>query len=410
MAAAFQSTPVPDAVHTPIVEETAVTSGPSIDFIAVGDTGYETPWFSFFGSWYGIRGTHWAPGESGLPIMAPLLQNYCKNNACQFGLMLGDNIYPDGVEGEDASEDQERFEDVFIKPFTPLLAKNPNFRIFPALGNHDWRGKRRGAAAQLAFLKSTPPFEMQGLFYSVKPKDTNGLLEVFVVDTEMLLSTTTVYKANLNKDGSEARDMSEIDHVGKNIGALSGTEKNQLSWLKDALEASSASWKIVVGHHPLWSSGSTKFEQAHALRRILLPVLCGRADAYFAGHEHTEEIHADSCETILPKGEAKPLLHVVSGAFAKSRPLHPGFMAYQAKSYPQLNTVFASGKVPEGAPDQFKQTWGFAHVSLLGDTATIQIISQIEDRDIPANIHPAVTCIFTKGTGFKPGACDSNKH
>jgi len=400
---ALQNGAMPTEVITPPVEESAVESGPSIDFIALGDSGYETPWFSFFGSWYGVRATHWAPGESGLPVMGPMLTNYCKANNCDFAVMLGDNIYPDGVEGIDAEDDMERFRDVFATPFAPLLEHDPEFRIFPTLGNHDWRGKRKGATAQLEYLKTTPPFDMKGLFYSVKPEGTNGLVEVFVIDTEMLLSTQTVYEHNLNDDGSEDRNTEEIDDVGKHVGPLSDTEKNQLGWLKEALAASTAQWKIVTGHHPLWSSGSTKFEQAHALRRVLLPVLCGAADAYFAGHEHTLEVHADTCETTVPEGEAKPLLQVVSGAFSKSRPLHPEFMAYQAKTYPQLKTALTIGKIPEDASHQYKQTWGFAHISLLGDKATVRIVSHIEDTEISADVQPTTTCIFTKGIGFASG-------
>ena len=165
----------------------------------------------------------------------------------------------------------------------------------------------------------------------------------------------------------------------------------------------------MTGHHPMWSSGSTKFEQAHALKEILLPVLCGSADAYFAGHEHTLEVHADTCHTVMAEGDAKPLLQVVSGAFSKSRPLHPGFMAYQAKTYPQLTTAFTAGKVPEGSPHQFKQGWGFVHLSLLGDKATVRIIRHIEDTSVPAEIKPSATCIFTKGIGFAEDCAEPSK-
>jgi tartrate-resistant acid phosphatase type 5 len=402
---AIQDGAMPAKITTPPVVESAVTTGPSIDFIAVGDTGAETRWFSFFGSWYGVRGQHWAPGKSGLKTMAPLLQTYCKTSKCDFGVMLGDNIYPDGVDGEDADDDQERFDDVFIKPFTPLLENNPDFRIFPALGNHDWRGKRKGVQAQVDFLKTTPPFDMRGNFYSVKPKDTAGLVEVFVIDTEMLLSTQTVYAAHLTDDGNEARDSEDIKTAKAFTKPVTEAEKNQLGWLKGALKASTAQWKIVVGHHPLWSSGSSKFEQAHALRRILLPVLCGQADAYFAGHEHTLEVHADSCETVMPEGEAKPLLQVVSGAFAKSRLVHPGFKAYQDKTYPQLHSQYARGKNPAGSPQQYKQTWGFAHISLLGDKATIRILTHTEDAPKTDGLTEDARCVFQKGFGFGPQGC-----
>jgi len=378
-----------------------------INFVAIGDSGYETPWFSFFGSWYGVRATHWAPGKSGLPVMAPLLKAYCQANDCQFGVMLGDNIYPGGVDGVDNREDQKRFDKAFIQPFAPLLENNPAFRIFPALGNHDWRGKRKGALAQVEFLRTTPPFDMRGLFYSVKPTGTNGKVEIFVIDTEMILSTLTVYDHNLNDDGSEARDVSAIDDPIEHTKPVTKAEKNQLVWLEQALNTSTADWKIVIGHHPLWSSGSTKFEQSHTLRAAILPTLCKYADAYFAGHEHTEEVHTDSCETVMPEGEAKPLLNIVSGAFSKSRPLHAKFKAYQDATYPQLNSQYVSAKVPGGQDNQYMQTWGFAHISLHSDTATVRMITHIEDSEATEDteLKPDFECVFTKNVGFDKDGC-----
>jgi len=376
-----------------------------IDFVTIGDSGYEGAWYSFFGSWYIVRAQSWAPSESGLPVMAPMLQRYCKANPCQFALMLGDNIYPDGVDGVDPKDDQKRFNNVFIKPFTPLLEDNPTFRIFPTLGNHDWRGKRKGAFAQVEFLKNTPPFDMRGLFYSVKPEGAEGKVEVFVIDTEMLLSTLTVYEDHLNDDGSENRDLTDLEEPDEHLKPVTDGEKNQIEWLEAALKSSTAEWKIVIGHHPLWSSGSTKFEQSHALRAAILPTLCRHADAYMAGHEHTMEVHADTCETAVPKEEAKPLLHIVSGAFSKSRLINPGFKAYQDRTYPQLQSQYAKGKIPAGETHQYKQLFGFAHISLQGDTAMVRIMSHTEDTPAANIVTPSFQCSFTKDIGFGEGGC-----
>src|SRR5262245_65086399 len=58
----------------------------------------------------------------------------------------------------------------------------------------------------------------------------------------------------------------------------------QLLWLKDELAKSRANWKLVYGHHPIYSAGA--HEDNPGLIRRLLPVLKGRADVYLAGHDH----------------------------------------------------------------------------------------------------------------------------
>ncbi len=43
---------------------------------------------------------------------------------------------------------------------------------------------------------------MDGLFYRVQPPAGHGEVEVFAIDTEVLLSSTTVYKATLADDAT----------------------------------------------------------------------------------------------------------------------------------------------------------------------------------------------------------------
>ena len=141
-----------------------------------------------------------------------------------------------------------------------------------------------------------------------------------------------------------------------------------VQWLEQSLRESRARWKIVIGHHPLWSSAGSKFEQAKAMRRLLLPVLCRYADAYLAGHEHTLEIHTDNCATAVPGANLPPLPQLVSGAAAKQRPLNSWFMAHQAKKSPELTTLYAKGIV-----------WGFLHLTLQQDQATVTVITTPND-------------------------------
>ncbi|PCI60016.1 MAG: hypothetical protein COB37_10290 [Kordiimonadales bacterium] len=393
-------------------ETAATTEEKTIGFVAVGDTGAVTPWYSFIGSWWGVRGEYWAPGESGLTETAALLRTYCQNNDCKFGVMLGDNIYPDGIDGEDTEDDNERLNKIFTVPFKPLMDDNADFRIYPTLGNHDWRGKRKGVSAQVNFLSTSKPFAMDGLFYSVKPENAGGDVEVFVIDTQILLTGLTVYKPELNDDGSENRDESEQLTPKPHVKPQNDAERNMLGWLTDALKNSTAKWKFVIGHHPIWSSGGNKFEQSHALRPVLLPILCRYADAYFAGHEHTLEVQEDSCETVMKAEIAAgekitPLLHIVSGSFSKSRLVHANFLAKQEAKYPQLTTHYARGKTTADEEDAYTQVWGFAHVSLKGDDATVRMITLYEDAEGETSGEPAFECTFSKGRSTDKTRCSA---
>lgn len=307
---------------------------------------------------------------SGLFPVAAAMKRFCAKERCDFATMLGDNIYPDGATaGADGRDDAERFRRILIEPFAGLAQGRPDFRIYSTLGNHDWKTSREGALAQVRFLERTPPFYMDGLLFRVRPPAARGLVEIFSIDTEVLLATTTVYEDRLDADGREVRGHGEIDEPEAGAVPANDLERNMASWLEEALASSDARWKIVIGHHPIWSSAGSKYEQARALRSLILPSLCRHADMYLAGHDHTLELHHDRClDEPSARGRA-PLLHVVSGAGAKQRPLHRAFAAHQQRENPQLETLWAEGL-----------TWGFAHLTLDGDVAIVQMVTTPNDK------------------------------
>lgn len=306
--------------------------------------------------------------RSGQQPVADAMLAYCKVKACEFGMMLGDNIYPDGATmGTDGISDEKRFEDIFTIPYKGLGAEYPDFRIYTALGNHDWHTSREGAMAQVDYMEKSDQFYMDGIFYSVKPPSAGGDVEIFVIDTEVMLSGLGYPEAMLNPDGSEKKDTGP-DDVDEWAKPANDAERNMAAWLENKLKNSTAKWKFVIGHHPLWSTGGSKFEQGRALRKVLLPMLCDYADAYFAGHEHSLEVHTDTCET-TPNGRTEtPLLHVLSGAAAKERSTHSKFAAFQAKAYPQQTAHFIRGMI-----------WGFSHIELKGDEGMLRMISTPTD-------------------------------
>lgn len=173
---------------------------------------------------------------------------FCATQLCQFVALLGDNIYPSGVESADDPQLQEKFE----KPYKDL-----NLRFYAALGNHDYRGNIQG---EIDYTKKSKKWVMPSRYYRFQVRE----VAFFVIDSD------------------------EFDEV-------------QAKWLDDALAASTAHWKVVYGHHPIWSYGW--HGDTAVLKERLLPVLAKRkADFYLCGHEHDQQVLA-----------AEGLIEVVSG-------------------------------------------------------------------------------------------------
>ena len=208
------------------------------------------------------------------------------------------------------------------------------------------------------------PFQGQiPLGYAVQPPSAKGMVEVFSIDTHVLLAGEKVLDGKLADDGSEV-PTTKLDASEPWAVPATDAERALVANLERRLKASKARWKIVIGHHPFWSSSGGKFEQARTLRAVLLPTLCRYADLYLAGHEHTLEVATDSCATAVPGAGLSPLPNIVSGAAAKQRPLNTAFMAHQQRNYPQYRPLYVRGMI-----------WGFAHLTLTDNAATVTMIS-----------------------------------
>lgn len=157
-----------------------------------------------------------------------------------FVITVGDNIYPFG-----SPHDYRR---KFEIPYAELLRRGVTF--YAALGNHDVKFGRWKAAINY------PLFHMNGRrYYSFTKGD--GLVEFFALDSTRL--------------SGGRRD------------------EEQLRWLRNALRASSARWKIAYFHHPIYSSGKRHGSDVR-MRRILEPILVeGEVRVVFSGHDHIYE-------------------------------------------------------------------------------------------------------------------------
>lgn len=200
----------------------------------------------------------------------------------QFVVSTGDNFYDDGVAGVTDAHWQESFETVYAD----AALRTPWYSV---LGNHDYRGS---VEAQVAYTGRSDRWRLPARYYTLRrPVGARRRVQLFCLDTTPFLR---VYRPG----GRE--------HTP---GVAGQDPEAQLRWLYDALRASTAAWKIVVGHHPL-RSGSPFHGEAPEWRDRLSPVLhAGGADVYLSGHEHDLQHLVDE----------NGLHHVVSGAGSECR-------------------------------------------------------------------------------------------
>jgi tartrate-resistant acid phosphatase type 5 len=179
----------------------------------------------------------------------------------RFVLSVGDNFYPAGVHSVHDPQWRTSFEEVYVDPAlqTPW---------FVALGNHDYRGAPR---AQMLYSRLSPRWRMPGRYFTVGA-DQHGIagLELFVLDTTPMIPSA---------DESFQRLMHGDSPILFKLRA-----HHQMAWLRGALGRSQAPWKIVVGHHPVFSGGGRDTPE---LVDRLQPILAEHGvQLYLNGHHH----------------------------------------------------------------------------------------------------------------------------
>ena len=201
---------------------------------------------------------------------AAAMLSYHKKSAFDFAVTLGDNFYSLGME----SPTDPRWKTWWDDLYNPL-----GIKFYATMGNHDW-GYADSPAAEILYARTSPSWRMPAPYYTF----TAGPVQFFALDTNEI---------------SEA----------------------QLIWLKEELDKSRARWKLVYGHHPIYSAG--QHADNPVLVNRLLPILKGRAEVYLAGHDH-------DMQHLKPEGN----LHffVSGGGGANIRVIKPDERSLFAKS------------------------------------------------------------------------------
>ena len=194
----------------------------------------------------------------------------CARQACDFALLLGDNVYEVGARRAGS----KRFVESFEEPFSAL----GGLPTWVVMGNHDWQ---LSAQAQIDFTSRSERWQMPDLHYAVP-----GLpewLTVYGWDTDLLYRWP-------DEDGTV----------------------EMLAEMETALCAGDGQ-KIAFAHRPLVSSGAHGLHPTElvGLRETADPLFerCG-VDLALGGHDHHLE-HLDGASYDM----------VISGSASKRRPI-----------------------------------------------------------------------------------------
>jgi acid phosphatase len=188
----------------------------------------------------------WGTGASGQARVANSMLQTATEYGCDYVISTGDNIYPKGVQ----SADDPQWERKFVKMYHDRGLTQP---FFPTLGNHDYGFVPE---AQVAYAKKNPQWRMPARYYTQKLTAPDGTTaQLFSLDTQLVQT------------------------------AVEGAAAEQSAWLDSELGKSDARWKIVFGHHMLYSNGiyGNLKRMRDAFEKVLVK---HKVPIYLCGHDH----------------------------------------------------------------------------------------------------------------------------
>jgi tartrate-resistant acid phosphatase type 5 len=240
--------------------------------------------FAIIGDW----GRHGRPDQRDV---AKQMGIACENAKASFVISVGDNFYEDGVKSVNDHHWDKSFESVYTAPSLQVP-------WHVALGNHDYRGS---CEAQLDYGKTHPRWVMPARYYThIYPVDASTSLECFYIDTSPM--------------------MSEYAHEADMAAIHTQDVPAQLAWLDQALAASKAPWKIIVGHHPIYSAGWGHGSIPDMIRSILPILQKHKVQAYICGHDHDlQYLKTGDLHLIISGGgsEHRPVSTIPESQFAQ---------------------------------------------------------------------------------------------
>jgi acid phosphatase len=295
-----------------------ITTGAALP-LAPAEAAAESLNFVLVGDW-GRRGH-----ENQADVARQMGQTAAAINS-RFTISMGDNFYENGVDSVDDPQWVKSYEEIYTAP-----SLNSPWRII--LGNHDYRGN---VQAQLDY--KSPRWYLPARYYQLTEILPDGQkADFFYLDTSPFIRNYIGTRVNISGQDSAA----------------------QLAWLDKALATSTARWKIVIGHHPIYTALAPEpgydHDQPDLIAR-LDPILRAHGiHIYINGHDH-------NLQAVTMNG----ITYVTNGA---------GSETYQAMT-PTIRGGFVSGAHGFMTIALSSQKLDYALIDMAGTTLYAQTITQ----------------------------------
>ncbi len=226
-----------------------------------------------------------------------------------FWATVGDNAYQSGT-------DQEFVTRMFV-PMAELLASSP---VFPTLGNHDYVSDQGGPYLALFELPTNPKGGER--YYSFDW----GPVHVVALDSHCAAGHATTC-----------------------------TVDEQQAFMEQSFANTDRPWKVVVMHHPPYSSG--KYGSNDKIQRWVPTFEAAGVDVVFAGHEHSYE-----------------RTHPMKGG-QKVAPGTPGAVSYVIIGSGGATLRDFGESQPEWSAHRDNQNYGYVEVQIDGGTLTSRFLN-----------------------------------
>lgn len=219
----------------------------------------------------------------------------------QFIVSCGDNFQVAGVASAQDPLWMSSFENVY---------KNNSLQVewYPVLGNHDYKGNTQ---AQIDYSKISRRWRMEDHYYTFVKKINDSISARFIfMDTPPLVDE---YHTKGGYPDIAAQDTAR-----------------QMRWLNDVLANSKEQWKIVFGHHPVYSASTKHGNTVEMIQKVKPLLEKYHAQFYFCGHDHDFQ-HL--------REKDKNVDYVVTGTGGEPRPSSKNGLSLFSKSVPGFSEV-----------------------------------------------------------------------
>jgi hypothetical protein len=225
--------------------------------------------------------------------------------APKFIVSCGNNFQISGVESVE--------DPLWISSFENIYS-NTSLHVdwFPVLGNHDYKGNTQ---AEIAYSKINPRWRFPSRFYTFVKQINDSVTARFI-----FLDTCPLIDEYYKKTGYP--DIAQQDST------------RQIVWLKAVLANSKEQWKIVFGHHPIFSASPKHGNTTDLIKRIKPILEKYKVQLYICGHDHDIQ-HL--------KEKNGKIDYMVTGAGSETRPCATNELSLFSKSVTAFSAVTFHG-------------------------------------------------------------------